>query len=132
MAICGHQDVVAFVSKMALTAKPVTVKVEVVGLTVDYGTENGANVSESGSANVFVIVQDFEPVHAVASLDHVPYDYACPGFVGLGAACRSIVAQLVVEVVAHPVLSLYFYKEVHEEMSTPVVYVIVEFVLIIG
>lgn len=115
---------------MGLTAKPVTVKV--VGLTVDYGTENGANVSESASenVNVFVIVQDFEPVHAVVSLDHVPY--ACPEFVGLGASCHSTVAQLVVEAGAHPVLSVYFYKKVHEGMSTPVVYVVVEFVLIIG
>lgn len=97
--------------KMSLTANPLAVKV--VGLTVDCGTDNCVNESDisSGNVNLFVIVQYFETVHAVVTFYHVPY--TCPEFVGLGFSCHLTVVQLVVEVVVHPVLSVYLYKEFH-------------------
>lgn len=78
---------------------------------------------------MFMFLQGFEPLYAVDSSDHVPY--ACPEILGQGASCHTTMAQLVVEVVAHPVLSVYLYKEVHEGISKPVVYVVVDEVAII-
>lgn len=71
------------------------------GLPINNVIENGSNVVEDESGNIKCVlnVQDFELVHAVVSLGHIPYGYL--EFVVLCASWRKTVAQLIVGFSAH-------------------------------